>query len=354
MQPLFASQVSGERGLAVTMRRLSLFGVNPGVLLGFFLLLILLWVTTPSFRQVSTLQNLLQQVSLNVIISVGMTFVIITAGIDLSVGSVQGFVGTITALVLMSPPLVARFGSGVMVLAVLAGLLAGFLVGLFNGVVIAALRIQPFITTLASLWIFRGVAEVLTNGSPIGVALPGTPLANARNNILEHQFTMLGMGYVGPLPLSALVALIAVFIGHVLLTKTRFGRQVYALGGNAEATRLSGVNVKRIELSVYLMSGLLSGLAAILLMSKLVSGQPTAGEGFELYSIAAVVLGGTSLFGGQGSVLGSTIGALIIGIISMGLDLHGVSSFWQQIVMGLLILLAVLLDQITRRAARQA
>ncbi|CCW35558.1 ribose ABC transporter membrane protein [Chthonomonas calidirosea] len=351
MQPLSVPKSRKEKTPSSLSWKLAFFGVNPGVMLGFVLLVIALWATTPSFRQVSTLQNLLQQVSLNVIISVGMTFVIITAGIDLSVGSVQGLVGTVTALVLMAPPLVARFGSGVMVLAVLAGTGAGILIGLLNGLLVAFLNIQPFIATLATMWILRGLAEVLTNGSPVGTAMPGTPLASLRNNILEHQFTMLGMGYVGPLPLSALVALITVVVGHIILSKTRFGRQVYALGGNLEATRLSGINVKRILLVVYLLSGLLSGIAAILLMSKLVSGQPTAGSGFELYSIAAVVLGGTSLFGGQGSVIGSVIGALIIGIIGMGLDLHGVSSFWQQVVMGVLILLAVLLDQVTRKAS---
>lgn len=327
----------------------SFFGVNPGVLLGFLLLTAFLWLTTPSFHQFSTIQNLLQQVSINVIISVGMTFVIITAGIDLSVGSIQGFVGTITAMTLMSVGLVMRFGNGVMVFAVLAGAIAGLLVGLVNGIVIAGLRIQPFVATLAAMWAFRGFAEVITNGSPIGTVSPNAPIAALRNTILQNRFTMLGMGYVGPIPLSALAALAAVLIGHLLLSRTMFGRHVYALGGNPEATRLSGINVKKVKLQVYMLSGLLSGVAGVLLMSKLVSGQPTAGQGYELYSIAAVVLGGSSLFGGQGSIPGSAIGALIIGIIDMGLDLHGVSSYWQQIVTGALILLAVLLDQMTKK-----
>ncbi len=305
--------------------RFSFFGVNPGVLFGFLFLLVLLWVTTPSFRQVSTLQNLVQQVSVNAIIAVGMTFVIITAGIDLSVGSILGFVGTITAMTLLAPAIVGRFGDGAMVLAVIVGLLGGALVGFVNGAAVAWLRMQPFIVTLATMWAVRGIAEVLTDGSPIGTVSPDQPLAAARNALIQTKFTVLGMGYVGPVPLSALVALVVIIAGHLLLSRTLFGRHVYALGGNAEAARLSGINVERVRLLTFTLSGTLAGIAAILLMSKLVSGQPTAGQGYELYAIASVVVGGTSLFGGSGSVIGSIIGALIIGVINMGLDLHGIS-----------------------------
>jgi ribose transport system permease protein len=329
--------------------RFSFFGVNPGVLSGFVFLILLLLATTPAFRQLSTLQNLFQQVSINAIIAVGMTFVIITAGIDLSVGSILGLVGTLTAITLLAPKVVGSIGSSAMVLACIVGIAAGAVVGFLNGAAVAWLRMQPFIVTLATMWSVRGLALVITDGSPVGTVDTSQPMAEMRNNLLQHKFTILGMGYMGPVPISALIALVTVIIGHQLLTRTVFGRHVYALGGNAEAARLSGVNVQKVRVWVYTISGTLAGVAAILLMSEMVSGQPTAGQGFELYAIAAVVVGGTSLFGGSGSVVGSAIGALIIGVINMGLDLHHVSDFWQRIVTGAIIFIAVLLDEILRR-----
>lgn len=330
-------------------RRFSFFGVNPGVLFGFVFLVLFLFVTTPSFRQVSTLQNLFQQVSINAIIAVGMTFVIITAGIDLSVGSLLGLVGTVTALTLMAPGVVGSVGDGAMILACVAGLLAGAFDGVLNGLAVSRLRMQPFIVTLATMWAVRGVALLLTDNSPVGVVAPDQPLAAARNELIQAKFTILGMGYLGPIPISALLALVVVIGGHILLSRTVFGRHVYAIGGNMEAARLSGVNVPRVRTWVFTLSGTLAALAGILMMSKLVSGQPTVGQGYELYAIAAVVVGGTSLFGGVGSVVGTGIGALIIGVINMGLDLHGISANWQQVVTGAIIFVAVLLDEVLRR-----
>ncbi len=329
--------------------RRSLFGVNPGVLFGFLFLVVVLFATTPTFRDVATLQNLFQQVSINAIIASGMTFVIITAGIDLSVGSILGFVGTIGALTMLAPGIVGRIGDSSMVLAIIVGLAGGSLVGLLNGAAVAWLRMQPFIVTLATMWAVRGVALVITDGAPVGTVDPSEPLAQMRNELIQKKFTVLGMGYLGPIPISALIALVVVIIGHLILTRTVFGRHVYAMGGNAEAARLSGVNVQKVRLAVFTISGALAGLAGLILMSKLVSGQPTAGQGYELYAIAAVVVGGTSLFGGAGSVVGSAIGALIIGVINMGLDLHGISAFWQNIVTGAIIFIAVLLDEVLRR-----
>jgi len=333
----------------VKHKRLSLFGVNPGVLGGFIALILFLFATTPHFREVSTIQSLAQQVAINSIIAVGMTFVIITAGIDLSVGSIQGFVGVITALTLMNPAVVARLGINSIYLACLVGLFGGTLVGLLNGLAVAWLRMQPFIVTLAMMWIVRGVAEVITDGSPVGVVDPSSPLGAMRNSILQNKFTWIAMGYAGPIPIAALIAVVVIVLGHILLTRTVFGRHVYALGGNAEAARLSGVDVSKVRIAVYTISGALAGLAAIILMSRLNSGQPTVGQGYELYAIAAVVVGGTSLFGGSGSVAGTAIGALIIGVINMGLDLHGISSFWQLMITGTIIFLAVLLDEVLRR-----
>ncbi len=331
------------------LRRFSLFGVNPGVLAGFVGLVVLLFATTPNFRELSTIQSLAQQVAINSIIAVGMTFVIITAGIDLSVGSIQGLVGVVTALVLMNPGLVGRFGMSVIFLACVAGILAGLAVGLLNGLAVAWLRMQPFIVTLAMMWIVRGAAEVITDGAPIGVVDPSSPYGALRNHILQNKFTWIAMGYAGPIPIAALIALIVIVFGHILLRRTVFGRHVYALGGNAEAARLSGVDVSKVRIAVFTISGALAGLAAIILTSRLNSGQPTVGQGYELYAIAAVVVGGTSLFGGSGSVAGTAIGALIIGVINMGLDLHGISSFWQLMITGAIIFLAVLLDEVVRR-----
>ena len=331
------------------LNRFSIFGVNPGVLISFLLLVILIAAKTPAFRELSTIQSLAQQVAINTIIAVGMTFVIITAGIDLSVGSLQGFVGVLTALVLMNSNAVARFGTHAMFLACAAGLLGGTLVGFLSGAAVAWLRMQPFIVTLAMMWIVRGAADVISNGTPIGVVDPSLPYGAARNDILQHKFTWIAMGYVGPIPMVALIAFGVVVLGHVLLSRTVFGRHVYALGGNAEAARLSGVDIAKVRLCVYTISGFLAGVAAIILVSLLNSGQPTVGQGYELYAIAAVVVGGTSLFGGSGSVAGTAIGALIIGVINLGLDLHGISSFWQLMITGAIIFLAVLLDEVVRR-----
>jgi len=338
------------------LQRFSFFGVNPGVMIGFLVMVVALYITTPTFRQIATMQNLAQQVSLNAIIAVGMTFVIITAGIDLSVGSILGLVGTATAMALLAPSIVGHIGLGAMGVAVAIGLAVGAGVGFLNGMVISSLKMQPFIVTLATMWAVRGFAEVLTDGSPIGMVSDDAPFAAFRNDMLQHHFNKLGTGYIPDgspygIPISAIIAIVVIVAAHLLLSRTIFGRHVYALGGNAEAARLSGVNIDRVKLLVYTLSGLLSGIAAILLMSKLVSGQPTAGQGYELYAIAAVVVGGTSLFGGSGSVIGSVIGALIIGVINMGLDLHQVSAFYQQIVTGAIILIAVLLDNVLRRRA---
>lgn len=325
------------------------FGPNAGITAVLLVIFAILALTTPTFRQLDSFQNLAQQVSIYSIIGVGMTFVIITAGIDLSVGSVQGLVGVITAGILMSPSVVAKFGAGAMVLAVIGGMGAGLAAGLFNGLAITRLRMQPFIVTLATMWAFRGLAEVMTNGSPIGTVPPNYAMAAERNSILQNKFTMIGMGYVGPVPISAFIALLIILVAHIVLSRSTFGRHVYVVGANREAARLAGINVERTLLLVYTISGLLSALAAIILMSKLVSGQPTAGQGYELFAIAAVVVGGVSLFGGTGNVVGSAIGALIIGTINMGLDLNGISAFWQQIVTGGLILFAVLIDDLVRR-----
>lgn len=296
-----------------------------GPLIGLVLIMIILGFLSDSFFTLDNILNLLRQISINALIAFGMTFVILTGGIDLSVGSILAFGSAITAGMLASgmDPL----------LAVLIGLLAGAVMGAFNGFVITKGKVAPFIATLATMTIFRGATLVYTDGRPI------TGLSDS------FVFEMIGKGYVFGVPFPAILMIIVFFILFFILRKTVFGRQVYSVGGNEEASILSGIKADRVKIWVYSLTGMLSVLAGIILTSRLNSAQPTAGTMYELDAIAAVVLGGTSLAGGRGRIVGTLIGALIIGVLDNGLNLLNVSSFYQQIVKGGVILLAVLLDR---------
>ncbi len=294
-----------------------------GMVLAFALLMIALSVLSGSFLTVSNILNIARQVSINAIIAAGMTFVILTGGIDLSVGSTLAFSGAMVAGLLSA-------GRPVVV-AIPAGLVVGGLLGLINGVVVARGKVQPFIATLAMLTIARGATLVYTDGRPI------TGLPDA--------FVWLGAGEVGQIPVPVIIMGLVFALCYVVLARTVLGRYVYAIGGNEEAARLSGVNVTFYKTLVYVISGLLSTTSAIILTARLNSAQPTAGSGFELDAIAAVVLGGTTLAGGEGGIGGTLLGAFIIGVLNNGLNLLNVSSFYQQVVKGAVILLAVLLDR---------
>ncbi|QHE53914.1 ribose ABC transporter permease [Pontibacillus sp. HMF3514] len=296
-----------------------------GPLIGLVLIMIILGFLSDNFFTLDNILNLLRQISINALIAFGMTFVILTGGIDLSVGSILAFGSAITAGMLASgmDPL----------LAVLLGLLAGAVMGAFNGFVITKGKVAPFIATLATMTIFRGATLVYTDGRPI------TGLSDS------FVFEMIGKGYVFGVPFPAILMIIVFFILFFILRKTVFGRQVYSVGGNEEASILSGIKADRVKIWVYSLTGMLSVLAGIILTSRLNSAQPTAGTMYELDAIAAVVLGGTSLAGGRGRIVGTLIGALIIGVLDNGLNLLNVSSFYQQIVKGGVILLAVLLDR---------
>jgi ribose transport system permease protein len=311
-------------------RRLAISGRRLGTLAGLFGLCLLLWILTPHFLTVSNLLNVLEQTSINAVIAVGMTFVILSAGIDLSVGSLLALSGVVMATLLQqgwSTPL-----------AVVAGLAVGVGFGALNGVAISWGRLPPFIATLGMMSIARGCALLFTEGRPVsGFDQTFRSLATARL-----------LGIPAPVVIAGGVYLVARFV----LVSTRFGRYVYAMGGNEEATRLSGVNVRLHKMLVYGVSGLTSGIAAILLTARLNSAQPIAGIMYELDAIAAVVIGGTSLAGGEGGVGGTLIGALIMGVLRNGLNLLGVSSFLQQVVIGLVIVFAVLLDTVLK--ARRA
>ncbi len=289
----------------------------------FALLMAVLSLLSSSFLTISNLLNIARQVSINAIIAAGMSFVILTGGIDLSVGSALALSGAIMAGLLAAgrPVLVGISG----------GLVVGGVLGLVNGVVIAKGRVQPFIATLAMLTIARGATLVYTDGRPI------TGLPDA--------FVWLGAGEIGRVPVPVVFMAVVFVIAYVILTQTVMGRYVYAIGGNEEAARLSGVNVPFYKALVYVVSGLLAATSAVILTARLNSAQPTAGSAYELDAIAAVVLGGTTLAGGEGGLGGTLLGAFIIGVLNNGLNLLDVSSFYQQVVKGIVILLAVLLDR---------
>ncbi|ARK22327.1 ribose ABC transporter permease [Sporosarcina sp. P26b] len=296
-----------------------------GPVIGLLLIIVIISVMSPSFLTLNNLFNVLRQVSINALIAFGMTFVILTGGIDLSVGSILALTGAVTAGMMsggMDP-----------ILAMLLGVLLGVLLGAINGLIIAKGKVAPFIATLATMTIFRGLTLVYTEGRPI------SGLGDS------FTFQMLGKGYILGIPVPVVTMAISFAVLYFILKKTTFGRRVYAVGGNEEASRLSGINVDRIKIYVYSLAGGLTAIAALILTSRLNSAQPTAGNMFELDAIAAVVLGGTSLTGGRGWIVGTLVGALIIGVLNNGLNLIGVSSFFQQVVKGAVILIAVLLDR---------
>jgi len=296
-----------------------------GPLIGLVFIIILLSFLSDSFFTVDNILNLLRQISINALIAFGMTFVILTAGIDLSVGSLLALGSALTAGMLSS-------GMDPM-LAVFLGLIIGLLLGAFNGIIITKGKVAPFIATLATMTIYRGATLVYTDGKPV------TGLSDSA------LFEMMGKGYFFWIPVPVIIMIIVFFILYFVLNNTVFGRRVYAVGGNEEAATLSGVKTDRTKIMVYAITGMLAVLAGIILTSRLNSAQPTAGTMYELDAIAAVVIGGTSLMGGRGRITGTLIGALIIGVISNGLNLLNVSSFYQQIVKGAVILFAVMLDR---------
>lgn len=298
-----------------------------GTFIGLILLCAFFAIMSPYFFTVSNLLNVAQQSAIIAVISVGMTFVIITAGIDLSVGSVLAFAGVTMASALHA-------GLPIPV-AIMVGFATGFGCGLLNGVLISYGKLPPFIATLGMMSIARGAALWYTDGRPISG--------------FEDGFRFLATGEIFHIPVAVIIMIIVYVIAHFILTRTKLGRYTYAIGGNEEAAILSGINVKLYKNIIYGIAGLLSALGAVLLTARLNSAQPIAGIMYELDAIAATVIGGTSLMGGQGTVVGTLIGALIIGVLRNGLNLLGVSSFIQQIVIGSVIIGAILLDTLLKK-----
>ncbi len=302
------------------------FKENLGIIVAFLVLCVFLSVfpkTSGSFFTRQNIFNVLRQISTNLFLACGMTMVIILGGIDLSVGSIIALSGCISA------GCVARYNLPLPI-ALLMGLLVGLLVGMFNGAVISKTTIPAFIVTLATMNIAKGLAYVYTGGSPV--------------RVVTKEWQFLGAGYVGIFPTPVVILVIVLIITAIIMNKTKMGRHMYAVGGNLQAAEFSGIKVEKVKFFVHAFSGLMAGLAGIVLASRMYSGQPTAGDGAEMDAIAAVVVGGTSMAGGSGKIGGTIIGGLIIGVLNNGLNLLNVNSFWQYVVKGVVILLAVFLD----------
>ncbi len=301
-----------------------------------FLMVFLMSFLHPSFLTVDNGWNILRQISINLCLSIGMTLVILTGGIDLSVGSILAFSGAVTAGLLKNGVEIAAlnlFFEFTVFGAIIGGLLVGGFLGFFNGIMITRLSIPPFVATLGMLSVARGLTRLWTGGFPI--------------TGFRDSFVQIGTGFdpiVGfPLPVWISIFLVVIFI--LFTRQTKLGRYIFAVGGNEQAAHLSGVNVKRVKLWVYSLAGVLSAVGGILVTARLDSAQPNAGIGYELDSIAAVVIGGTSLSGGRGSILGTVLGCLIIGVLNNSLTLLNVSPNWQLVIKGMVILLAVAIDK---------
>ncbi|WP_018623148.1 ABC transporter permease [Spirosoma luteum] len=298
-----------------------------GLLIAFVGICLILSLTTPRFFTVQNLMIIVTQVSINALLAFGVTFIIITGGIDLSIGSMVAVTGVAAASF-------AHPDTYPVVVPVLIGLLAGLFFGAFNGFVITRSHVPPFIVTLGTMTIGRGLALILSKGRPV--------------SNLSDSFNFIGGGKILGVPTLILILVVA-FIGcSILLKKTVIGRYMYAVGGNEQAARASGIPIGRVKMIVYTLGGLLAALAGILLTSRITTGQPNAGQGFELDAIAAAIIGGTSTSGGTGTMTGTLLGALLIGVISNGLDLLNVTSYYQEVVMGAIIIGAVVLDSMNR------
>lgn len=308
---------------------------NLGIIVALFILCLFLSlnpVTKDSFLTTKNVFNVLRQISSNLFLACGMTMVIILGGIDLSVGSIIALSGCIAA------GGVVRYNLPLPV-ALIMGLMVGLIAGMFNGAVISKTKIPAFIVTLATMNIAKGLAYVYTGGSPV--------------RVVTKEWQFLGAGYIGSIPTPVIILLIVLIVTGLIMNKTKIGRHIYAVGGNAQAAIFSGIRVAKVKFFVHAYSGLMAGLAGIILASRMYSGQPTAGEGAEMDAIAAVVVGGTSMAGGSGRIGGTIIGGLIIGVLNNGLNLLNVNSFWQYVVKGTVILLAVFIDFIKNRRAME-
>jgi len=303
-----------------------LYFQQAAILVAFLVLCGTLSVLSPAFLTLSNIINILRQNSFNLLLSLGVTMVILAGGIDLSIASVAALASCVCATVMMA--------KGVP-LGVFAGLAVGLAAGFVNGALITNLRLPPLVGTLGTDAMFRGFALLVTGGNVI-FGLP-------------QSFMFLGRGLAWGMPIPVIIAAVALVIGHFVLSQTRLGVEIYATGGNRDAAHLSGIHVKRISSITYLISGFLAGLVGVLMTARLASAQPTLGAGWGLEAIASVVIGGTSLRGGEGNLVGTIIGVFMIGVLSNGLNVLNVNYFWQQVAIGTIIVLAVASDTVRRR-----
>lgn len=328
----FSGQIQSTPHLADLIAHYGIFFVLIGML-------IVLSILTPIIRGEQyflTPANLIQvalQASINAIIAVGMTFVIMSAGIDLSVGSIVAFGGVVAAMVMRDTGLgpIAGF---------LAAVLIGALCGMFNGLLITRIKLPPFIATLGTMGIFRGIALVISEGRSIYG--------------FDRSFLQIFSGRIANIPVAVIIAAVVALLFWFVMRFTKFGKYTIAIGGNEETARLAGIPINRYKLGIYTLSGVLTGIAAALLLARLNSGDPTFGRLFELDAIAAAVMGGTSLSGGEGSISGTIVGALIISLVRNALNLFNVPSYWQEVVIGSVIVLAVMLDMWRKQQSRRA
>lgn len=331
--------LNGARSVAVRVATAA--GGRGGAVAILLALVVGFWIATPDFLTLDNARNLLRQQSVPAILAVGQTLVIVSAGIDLSVASTAALSGSLMSVAF------AHWGWPEPA-ALLLGLAAGFAVGTFNGFAITRWQVPDFVATLGTLAAVRGVALLVTDGLPV----PDYTRAVAGRTI-PGSISTLGARSAFGVPLIAVVAVAAAVVGWFVLSRTKLGRSAYAIGGNREAARVSGIRVERSKLRIYVVSGLLAALGGFMLTGRLASANALMADGMELQSIAAVVVGGTNLFGGEGGVGGTMIGVLIIGVLANGLNILGVAEFWQQVVNGLIIVVVVALDQWRRRAARR-
>ena len=313
-----------------------------GIFLVFIAMLIVASILSPAFLSPTNLINVVRQMSVVGLIALGVTGVIVSAGIDLSSGSVVGLSAVVAASLAQLPDYAAAYYKGLnlpVFAAVLAACAVGALVGLLNGSLVAKTRIPPFIATLGTLTTIRGLAYLYTSGRPV--------------SDLTDDYNFIGQGDFLGIPVPILILVIMAIITHVLYSQTKFGKYIYAIGGNEQAARVSGINVSKYKMLMYVYAGLLSGLAGLVVSARIGSGQSGQGVGYELDAIAAAVIGGASLSaGGIGTVAGTIVGALIIGVLNNILDLTNVSAYWQQIVKGCIIVGAVIIDQLKHHGSK--
>ena len=296
-----------------------------GVIVPLAVLIIIFSCTSDIFLTTNNLLNITRQISIKGLLGIAMTFVIITGGIDLSVGSVIAFSSILTASAIKDYQLPV-------LAAVVIGIAVGTLTGLVNGILIAYVNMPAFITTMGTMTILRGLGYIYTQGYPI--------------YDMPQGFRAIGQGNIGIIPVSAVILVVVAILAFMILSKTVFGRHIYAVGGNIEAARMAGIRVKRVQLYVYMISGFISGIAAVVQGARVGSGLPTIGQGFEMDAIASVVIGGAAMAGGSGTILGTLLGSLILGVLDNGLSLLNVDSYVMNVISGVVVILAVLIDQV--------